>query len=125
MSEPVFVEVEGDDAAQAQVAIKREDEALQRLTEVAQLKDMLELEPLRDFLWRLLGRCHAFASTWDANYGKMSFAEGERNIGLWLLHEISEANPDALLAMQTKANRQASENARQQREAAVKRRPRS
>lgn len=124
-NEPVFVDVEGQDPNRAKVARAREDEALQRLTEVEQLRQLMQIEPLRDFLWRALTHCRVFGSVWDANYGKMSFNEGGRNVGLWLLAEISEADPDALLQMQLKANRVKAEDQRTQREAAAKKPRRS
>lgn len=90
-------------------------EQFARSREVTELTALLGGEPMRDFLWRVLSRCNVFKSTWDSNYGRMSLNEGARQVGLWLLTEISEAAPDALLAMQLKSSRQAQSAAAEER----------
>jgi hypothetical protein len=110
---------EGDEHRE-EVNRKRTDEAVERLNDVAKLQWLMEQETFRDFMWRLLTRCHIFASIWEQNYGRMSLLEGERNVGLWLLKEIGEASPDQLFAMQQKATQAASAQAREERERAAK-----
>lgn len=90
-------------------------EAMDRESEVAQLGLILADENTRDFVWRVLAKCSVFASTYNRAFSDMAYAEGRRSIGLWLLNEIAEANPDALLTMQTKANRLAAQEARARR----------
>lgn len=90
--------------AQAQVQEKRLLEELDRDGELAQLRELMALEPARDFLWRVLNKCRVFQSTYNKNFGDMAFAEGQRNIGLWLLSEICEADPGAEIQMKRKAN---------------------
>lgn len=80
-------------------------EALDRDGEVRQMAELLGNESVRDLLWRVLVRCHVFNTTYSRNYGDMACAEGNRQIGLWLLSEIGEANPDAMMAMQLKAGK--------------------
>lgn len=114
-----------DDEGRERVHRKREDEALQRIVEVAQLKELLEHEAVRDVMWKILGHCKVFAQTWSANYGQASFEEGKRSIGLWLLTQIIEASPEAYQAMQLKSARAQSEAARQTREEAARKTKRS
>jgi hypothetical protein len=90
--------------AQAHVQEKRLLEELDRDGELAQLKELLALESTRDFLWRVLTRCHVYGAVYNKNFGDMAFAEGQRNIGLWLLSEICEADPGAEIQMKRKAN---------------------
>lgn len=94
-------ELEG---AQAEVQEKRLLEAMDRAGELNQLRELLVLEPARDLLWRVLNKCRVFQSTYNKNFGDMAFAEGQRNIGLWLLSEVCEADPQAEIAMKAKAN---------------------
>jgi hypothetical protein len=89
---------------QAQVQEKRLLEAMDRDGELNQLRELMSQEPTRDFLWRVLNKCRVFQSTYNKNFGDMAFAEGQRNIGLWLLSEICEADPSAEIAMKRKAN---------------------
>lgn len=112
------------DARAAGIAAARVLEALDRDGEVAQLTAILQQEAVRDFLWRLLVQAAVFGSTYNRNYGDMAFSEGKRANGLWLLSEIAEADPEALLAMQTKANRLNSESKRQERKKAARKGPR-
>lgn len=92
------------DAAHEKVREARLLEKLDRDGELLQLHELLSQEPMRDFLWRVLARCHVFQSTYNRNFGDMALAEGQRNVGLWLLSEICEADPLAEIAMKQKAN---------------------
>ena len=98
-------------------------EALDREAQVAQLNVLLGDESMRDFLWRVLTKCHVFSTSFNRNFGDMALNEGQRQVGLWLLTEIAEANPDALLTMQTKANRYAAQQAAKKRKQALSGRP--
>lgn len=123
MSEEYFPE--DSDARDAQrtqdVREAQVTEAMDRETEIAQLHVLLGDEGMRDFLWRVLSKCNVFASTYSKVYGDMALNEGKRTIGLWLLSELAEANPDALLTMQTKANRLAQAQAQSKRRRAARR----
>lgn len=109
-----------EEEQQDEIDKKRTEEGVGRLNEVEQVKWLMQHEPFRDFMWRVLGKCNVFSSIWDSNYGRMSLMEGQRNIGLWLLKELAEASPGQLLAMQEKANRALSEEKRDSREKAAK-----
>lgn len=97
------------DSAQAQVQENRLLEEMDRDGELAQLGKLLQDESARDFLWRLLCHCNIFQSTYQRNFGDMALLEGKRQVGLWLLSEICEADPLAEIAMKQKANRLAHE----------------
>lgn len=100
------------DAAQAQVQENRLLEQIDRDGELAQLNKLLQDESMRDFLWRVLGHCHLYQSTYQRNFGDMALLEGKRQVGLWLLSEICEADALAEIAMKQKAN-QLAHSARQ------------
>jgi hypothetical protein len=103
------------DAREKETREAQLSDALSEQAQAEQFAQLLQDERARDLLWRVLARCHVFSSTYDNVYGKMAYAEGQRSIGLWLLSEIANADPEALLAMQTKANRIAAQEARQER----------
>lgn len=111
------------DETQIQVQKNRLLEQMDRDGEIAQLKALLQDEPMRDFLWRILAKCHIYESTYQRNFGDMALMEGQRQIGLWLLSLVCEADPLAEIAMKQKANRQAHEAS--QKQAANRRRRRS
>ena len=100
--------------AQQQVQEKRLLEELDRNGELEQLKELLSVEPMRDFMWRILGKCHIYESTYQRNFGDMALLEGKRQVGLWLLSEICEADPQAEIAMKQKANQLAHAAAQKQ-----------
>lgn len=95
--------------AQHKVQEKRLLEALDRDGELLQLRELLASPPMRDFLWRILTQCHLYQSTYQRNFGDMALLEGKRQVGLWLLSEICEADPKAEIAMKEKANQLAHE----------------
>lgn len=98
---------------------ERKREAIRELNEIEQLRALLESEAVRDFLFRLMAKCHVFTSIFDTHYGKMAFMEGERNIGLWLGARVVLANPAAFRAMREKAETEASEARRRELERAA------
>jgi hypothetical protein len=105
-----------------QVQERRLLEALDREGEIAQMKALLTSEATRDLLWRVLSKCNVFASVFDNNYGKMAFNEGRRSVGVWLLSEICEADPNAEMLMRQKANQLAHDVAKRERESRMRRR---
>lgn len=111
------------DEAQIQVQENRLLEQMDRDGELAQLNTLLQDESLRDFLWRILCQCHIYQSTYQRNFGDMALLEGKRQVGLWLLSEICEADASAEIAMKQKANRLA--HSARQKPASTPRRRRS
>lgn len=103
------------DEVQTQVQEKRLLEELDRDGELLQLRELMAIEPMRDFLWRVLGKCHIYESTYQRNFGDMALLEGKRQVGLWLLSEICAADPLAEIAMKQKANQLAHAASKQSR----------
>lgn len=91
------------DARDERHAAARLLETMERDVQVAQLREMLQDERLRDFLWRVLGWCNIYSTTYQKNFGDMALLEGKRQLGLKLLNEICEASPDAEMLMRQKA----------------------
>lgn len=90
-------------------------EVLEDEKRVEALRGLLQQEPVRDLLWRVLSRCHMYESIFKTNFGEMCRLEGERNLGLWLLSEIAEADPGAEMLMRQKAIAVAHARAEQER----------
>lgn len=99
MSDPL----EEREEREAEVADKRVVEAMDEAEQLNQLRRILEVEDVRDFLWRVMTWGRIFASVHDPNNSKMSVMEGRRQLCLQLLAEINLANPQAWLSMQLKA----------------------
>lgn len=91
------------DAAADEVQLARVLEELDREGEVKQLAALLQQEGVRDLLWRVLEKCRVYAAVYNRNFGDMALEEGKRQIGLWLLNEICEADPAAEMRMRHKA----------------------
>lgn len=47
------------------------------------------------FFWRLLSECQMFHTTSRGDPHSMAIASGRRDVGLWLLSKLLEANPRA------------------------------
>ena len=58
----------------------------------------------REWFYDLLSTCHQFSTSFDPNALKMSFREGERNVGLRIVADIIEASSDLYLLMLKEAN---------------------
>ena len=79
------------DARSTRLSITRDDE-------VADLQAVLNLDGGRRLLWRLLERAGIYKTSFTGN-SETFFKEGRRDMGLFLLNEIQEADPDAYLKM--------------------------
>jgi hypothetical protein len=69
----------------------------------------------RRYMYRLLEQCHMFASSYSSNPIRMSFLEGERNIGLRIVADIMAYCPRRYAEMM----QEASENVRPSKPASV------
>lgn len=88
------------DPAQVAEGTRREKELRER--ELKDLRAILDMPEGRRFVWRLLEHCKVFQSIWHPS-ALIHFNEGARNVGLFVLNDIEEANPDALLVMRREA----------------------
>jgi hypothetical protein len=64
----------------------------------------------REYIYDLLASCHIYSTSFAHNALTMAFAEGERNIGLRLGADITEAAPDLYLTMLREHNVRSSPN---------------
>lgn len=63
----------------------------------------------RRFLWRYLETCHIFSTSFTGS-SETFFKEGERNIGLKLLADITECNAESYLLMMKEAKERENKN---------------
>jgi hypothetical protein len=74
--------------------------AVKQQRDLADLRAVLALAEGRRWIWRVLEQTAAFRASYDPdNPIRMSFAEGRRSTGLWLLAELQQAAPDAFPQM--------------------------
>jgi hypothetical protein len=66
------------------------------------MRKVLQLREGRRFLWRYLGICKVFQTTFTGN-NTTFFNEGMRDVGLRLLADINEASPESYLLMMKEA----------------------
>lgn len=83
------------------VADDRAREELARKNELNDLKNILADKRVRDFLWRFIAKCKPFAEPMNTNFGIVGHNLGWRAAGMWMWNEITEADFEALLTMQT------------------------
>ena len=86
-------------ADREQVAAAKKLEKEVRKDELADMRLLLSDPAGRRFLWRMLKRCGLYRLSYTGN-SETYLREGERNVGLWLMTELSQANPDAFFLMQ-------------------------
>lgn len=80
-----------------QVNKKKTKMQLRRMKENEWLKEILSKEGGRDFIWRLLIQCGVYDTSFTGDAPHTFFNEGKRQIGLWLLTEIDEADNRSIL----------------------------
>jgi hypothetical protein len=85
-------------ADKEQVKKAAQEEARIRQLQIDDVFFLLNHPQGRRFIWRYLGLCGVYRLSYTAN-SDTNFREGERNIGLKLMNDIMDANPDAYLQM--------------------------
>lgn len=89
-----------DNSADAQQVKKaRKAEKGQREQQIREMQQVLATPQGKRVLWRLLERCGVYKTSISTDPYATYYNEGERNIGLYVMAEINEANPQALLDM--------------------------
>ena len=75
----------------------------ERKNELNDLRSILETDSGKRFLQRLINRAAIFQPTYasGANPSDFAFMEGRREMGLFIIGEITQANSDAWIAMQS------------------------
>lgn len=67
--------------------------------ELNDIRAVMNMESGRRFMSKLLGKARIFESTYAGSTNDTMFAEGGRNLGLFILSEIDEACPERTIEM--------------------------
>jgi hypothetical protein len=95
-----------DNAAdEKQVKKARKKERRKDIQNRHDIRQMLAADFGRRFLWRYLSKCNVF-STVQGPSPQIHFDEGFRQVGLDMMNDIIDANPEALVRMMDEANRE-------------------
>jgi hypothetical protein len=70
-----------------------------RRQELEDMRFILSTPQGRRFIWRYLTRCGVFALSYSHSGSETAFNEGQRNIGLKLMAELSEADASAYVTI--------------------------
>lgn len=93
-------------ADEKQVKEAKRQAKFSREQELDDVRAILSLPAGRRFLWRYLERCGVYKSSYDPSGSRVYFNEGERNIGILLLADITQADPQAYVSMMLDSERQ-------------------
>lgn len=70
-----------------------------RLQQVDDMRWLLKTEQGRRFVWRLLEKAGIYRSTYSQDASHAAFLEGVRSVGLMVIADVFEADPDAYAMM--------------------------
>jgi hypothetical protein len=87
------------------VAAEERRLARERQRDLADLRAVLEWPAGRRLIWRVLSQAQPFNASYDESPTRMAFAEGRRNVGLWLLAELQAASPGEFATLIAEASR--------------------
>lgn len=84
----------------------KNDSIKQRKEELADIRDLMNTNHGRRFMYRLMIRAGIYSTSYNPEMpdSNMAFKEGQRNIGLWTMAELEEAAPESF-ALMIKENR--------------------
>lgn len=85
-------------ADEGQVQEATRDAKLRRERELNDLRSVLNTVEGRRFLWRILEFCGLYKTSFTGS-SETFFLEGQRNVGIKLITEIIETEPEAYLLM--------------------------
>ena len=80
-----------------------------REDELADVRAILATKEGRRFVWRYLTECSVFKTSFTGN-SQTFFNEGERNVGLKLMADVNDADPEAYIAMLREAKLKGEKN---------------
>jgi hypothetical protein len=92
---------------------QRQQQREQRVRRRDQLALLLRVmsEPVgREYFYDLLTSCHVYTSSFGTNALAMAFREGERNVGIRIGADLTEASPGLYLEMLKEAGNVRSQN---------------
>lgn len=89
---------------QKQVKKRKKKWQLDREREVEELKHILSTSGGRWLLWRILEKCGLYQTTTNvSNPYVMAHKSGQRDLGIWLLKEILEADQNGYTMIMSEA----------------------
>lgn len=97
------------------LGVAADPKAVKERTQKARSREQRDIDDLatilsdirgRRFIWRYLGKCGVFRSSFNNSGSVTAYNEGMRNIGLDMLNEIMQADPDSYLLMTSEAKKE-------------------
>lgn len=93
-----------------QVKAAKKKERHKEIQNIEDVRAMLRTGFGRRFLWRYLSNCNVFNAL-QGPLPHIHYEEGYRQVGLQIMDDIIQANPEALVEMMSAANAKAKEKA--------------
>ncbi len=88
-----------------QVSARINADRRRREREVDDLRAVVATPEGRRVMWRMLEHCGVFRSTFTGHGARDAFNEGARNVGLFVMGELAEAEPDVITTMLKESKR--------------------
>jgi len=82
-----------------QVSARVNADKRRREREVDDLRAVVATPEGRRVMWRMLEHCGVFRSTFTGHGARDAFNEGARNVGLFVMGELAEAEPEVITTM--------------------------
>lgn len=89
-----------------QVKRAKYKERYNRKDEIKDMTELLQDARFRKFIWRYLDFCGVYRSSWSPG-PEIHFNEGRRDVGLKLMTDIQESDPESLIIMMKEAKKHA------------------
>lgn len=96
----------GNAGDEQQVASAVGKERRIRTRELNDVRAVLATEEGRRFLWRLMGQCKVFESVKAGDDAMTNYNVGRQDIGHFVMAEVAEARPNALIEMMIEAQKE-------------------
>ena len=74
-------------------------EKLEADNQVNEMKKVLDTLEGRRVLWRIMEFCGLFENRWVPNSARVSYDQGQRNVGLYVLAKVQEADVEKYFEM--------------------------
>lgn len=99
-----------DTGDEKQVSKAKSQVKFDRETQLNAMRLFLSTHDGRAYLWELIGKCSVFGAVKAFHDNDTNFNLGKREMGLLIIAEINEADPEAFGLMQTEAMARGKEN---------------
>ncbi len=96
-------------ADEEQIKAAKKKERRKDQQEIEDVKEILRTKPGRRFFWRYMAKCNVFSSVRGPS-PNIYFQEGFRQVGLDIMSDIINANPNALIEMMVAAMQEGENN---------------